>query len=513
MKNNVQLITYADRFASSNLSELKSLIDTQFNNLFSGLHILPFYTFYDGEDAGYDPVDHYKVDPRLGDWSDIKNISLEYEVMVDLIVNHISSDSDPFQDYLLKGDDSQYKNLFLTEDDVFPGGADDADLDKIYRPRPGQPFTKYDVNGKGCQKFWTTFSSKQIDINVYDPKGREYVFGLLEKFAENGLQSVRLDAVGYAVKKAGETCFMMPKTYRYISELAQRAHELNIEVLVEIHSHYSEQIKIAKIVDYVYDFSLPPLVLYAMFSGNANPLKKWLSISPQNCITVLDTHDGIGIMDVAPGNNGAGLLDEHQIHFLVECIHRSCNDQSRKSTGHAANNLDIYQINSTFYSALGDDDNLYLLSRLIQFVSPGIPQVYYVGLLAGENDMALLSKTSVGRDINRHYYNHNEIEDQLNKPVVQNLIGLINFRNNHPAFKGKFSLIESVDETLKVVWSGQGCKLFIEVFLDIKEFSIVSIINDEIEQFRSWECIQSFSGKHDADIPNKEVMNDEQLNN
>ena len=118
MKNNVQLITYADRFASGNLSELKSLIDTQFNNLFSGLHILPFYTFYDGEDAGYDPVDHYKVDPRLGDWSDIKNISLEYEVMVDLIVNHISSDSDPFQDYLLKGDDSQYKNLFLTEDSI-----------------------------------------------------------------------------------------------------------------------------------------------------------------------------------------------------------------------------------------------------------------------------------------------------------------------------------------------------------------------------------------------------------
>jgi sucrose phosphorylase len=335
----------------------------------------------------------------------------------------------------------------------------------------------------------------------------------LERFAENGVQSVRLDAVGYAVKKAGESCFMMPKTYRYISEITERAHELNIEVLVEIHSHYSEQIKIAKIVDYVYDFSLPPLVLYTLFSGNANPLKKWLSISPQNCITVLDTHDGIGIMDVAPGSKGPGLLDEHQIHFLVECIHRSCNDQSRKSTGHAANNLDIYQINSTFYSALGADDNLYLLSRLIQFVCPGIPQVYYVGLLAGENDMTLLSQTSVGRDINRHYYDQNEIENQLNKTVVQNLISLINFRNKHPAFKGKFSLIESLDETLKIVWSGQGCKLFIEIFLDIKEFSIVSIINDEIEQFRSWECIQSYSELHDTDIPNKEVMNDEQLNN
>ena len=129
----------------------------------------------------------------------------------------------------------------------------------------------------------------------------------------------------------------------------------------------------------------------------------WLTIRPQNGITVLDTHDGIGVIDVGTGTSGeAGLLEPREFDSLVETIHSRSNGQSRKADGAAAHNLDLYLVNCTFYDALGQSENEYLIARGVQFFIPGIPQVYYVGLLAGTNDMELLARTQVGRDINRH---------------------------------------------------------------------------------------------------------------
>ena len=125
-------------------------------------------------------------------------------------------------------------------------------------------------------------------------------------------------------------------------------------------------------------------------------------------ITVLDTHDGIGVIDIAADGTDPqdypGLIPPEELDALVERIHINSNGQSRQATGAAASNLDLYQVNCTFYDALGRNDYDYLLARAIQLFAPGIPQVYYVGLLAGENDMALLAKSGVGRDINRHFY-------------------------------------------------------------------------------------------------------------
>ena len=169
-----------------------------------------------------------------------------------------------------------------------------------------------------------------------------------------------------------------------------------------------------------------------------------LTISPRNCVTVLDTHDGIGVIDVGPDRRGAGmspgLLTSEEIDKLVETIHARSNSESRQATGAAANNLDLYQVNCTYYDALGRCDAEYLIARAIQFFVPGIPQVYYVGLLAGTNDMDLLDRTGVGRDINRHYYSRQEIDSETTRPVVQALFDLIRFRNTHPAFAGEFHL-------------------------------------------------------------------------
>jgi sucrose phosphorylase len=109
-------------------------------------------------------------------------------------------------------------------------------------------------------------------------------------------------------------------------------------------------------------------------------------------------------------------------------------------------------VNCTFYDALGREDRAYLLARAVQFFRPGVPQVYYVGLLAGENDLALLEATGVGRDINRHRYSRAEVDVSLRKPVVARLLELIRLRNRHPAFGGQFTLLESASQILAMRW-------------------------------------------------------------
>lgn len=456
MKNKVQLITYIDRLGGDNIAELHRLLKGPLAGLFSGVHLLPFYYPINGADAGFDPIDHTKIDPCLGSWADIKALGQDVDLMADLIVNHVSSASPQFMDYSEKGDASFYNGMFLTMDSIFPNGATEADLLAIYRPRPGLPFSYVTLKNGKKRLLWTTFTNQQIDISVHHPQGQMYLQSVLQTLHENHIRMVRLDAIGYAVKKAGSSCFMIPETFDFIQTLAQQAGEMGIEVLVEIHSYFRRQIEIAQQVDRVYDFALPPLVLHAIFNRTARYLKQWLAMSPRNAITVLDTHDGIGVIDIATDGTDPqahpGLIPPEELDALVERIHINSNGQSRQATGSAASNLDLYQVNCTFYDALGRNDHDYLLARAIQFFAPGVPQVYYVGLLAGENDMNLLAKSGVGRDINRHYYTVEEIDRTIQRPVVQSLFELIRFRNQHPAFDGTFSLLETGESKITLRW-------------------------------------------------------------
>ena len=214
LKNQVQLIAYADRLAGD-LKQLKALLRGPLEGIFGGVHLLPFFVPIDGADAGFDPVDHTEVDPRLGDWDDVRALGEEVEVMADLIVNHISSDSPQFKDFSRNGAKSPFAGMFLSYDRVFPVGAREQDLVRIYRPRPGLPFTSVTLQSSQKWLLWTTFTPQQVDIDVEHPQGRAYLSTILSRFHSAGIRMVRLDAVGYAIKKAGTSCFMIPETLSF----------------------------------------------------------------------------------------------------------------------------------------------------------------------------------------------------------------------------------------------------------------------------------------------------------
>ncbi len=472
MRDRVQLIAYVDRLGGGGLRELGALIDGPLTGLFGGVHLLPFFDPIDGEDAGFDPIDHTRVDPRLGDWSDVRALAQRTDIMADVIVNHISAQSPQFQDFVARGDHSSSAGLFLTRDSVFPGGATQHELAKIYRPRPGLPFTDVRLAAGDTRTMWTTFTSNQIDIDVNHPSGRAYLDSILDRFAAVGVRAIRLDAAGYAIKKRGTSCFMLPETFAFIREITRRAHALGIEVLVEIHSHFETQIAIAAQVDWVYDFALPPLALHALCYETAEPLKRWIRARPANCFTVLDTHDGIGIIDIGADGARPGLVPPAEIDRLVDYIHEQSGGQSRRATGVHASNLDLYQINCTYLDACGRDTEAYLAARALQLFLPGVPQIYYVGLLGGTNDMQLLERTRVGRDINRHYYTRAEVDNALGTPLVRRLCELIRLRNSHPAFRGAFELLESPPHALRVRWSAGREHAELEIDLRRPAFAV-----------------------------------------
>ena len=487
MRNGVQLITCADRFGLGDLSTISALLTGPLEGAFTGVHVLPFYTPFDGADAGFDPIDHRTVDPRLGTWDDIRRLATTHDVMADLIVNHISDESPQFLDFLTHGDDSHHAGMFLEHETVFPGGATSEELHAIYRPRPGVPFVDVSMADGSQRTMWTTFTPNQIDLDIRDPGVVSYFAEVLDRFVAAGVSQVRLDAVGYAVKTRGTPCFMTEDTYRFIGDIGHEVREREMVSLLEIHSHYLDQIQVAKCVDRVYDFALPPLVLHSLYTGSVAPLVRWLTVSPQNVYTLLDTHDGIGLIDVGPDRDRAGLLSPDQIDQLVAGIDEATDGESTLATGEAASNLDLYQVNSTFFSAMGCDEDRYLLARLIQFLSPGIPQVYYAGLLAERNDMTLLAKTGVGRDINRPFVSTEEIACALERPVVRRLMALARFRNTHPAFSGTFHVQPSDDHELRVRWVDDMATLDATINVASCTFSIVTSLRDSCKTITSWD--------------------------
>lgn len=465
LQNRVQLITYPDSLGG-NLAALRDVLERHFPGLFpGGIHILPPYP--SSGDRGFAPLDYGQIDPQFGTWADVARLGAAYGVMLDVMVNHVSQRSAPFQDFLKRGRRSEHADMFLTIDKIWPDGRPvQADIDKMFLRRP-VPYSTFTVGDGREETVWTTFGktdpSEQIDLDVRSPLTKRYLKDIFRHFRDHEVRMVRLDAVGYVIKKPGTTCFFVePDIWDFMDWVAETAEELGIALLPEVHAHYSIQYKLAERGFWIYDFILPFAILDALLHRSAGLLHRYLQNRPANQFTMLDCHDGI---PVKPDLDG--LVDtDHARRVVDACLSRGANLSRVLSGAHKSpDGFDVHQIRITYYDALGRDDDAYLAARAIQLFVPGIPQIYYVGLLAGENDPARAEATGDGREINRHNYTLEEIEANVRRPVVQRLLKLIRFRNEHPAFDGAFRICGTEDREIRLAWEngGERCELHVDL--------------------------------------------------
>lgn len=429
LSNTIMLITYGDSLGGS-LSELDRVLDKHYKGAVGGVHVLPPFPY--SADRGFSPITYSEILPSLGTWEDIERLAQKYYLMLDFMINHISAQSPQYQDFLARKDASPYNGMFIRYKDFWENGEPTQEqVDAIYKRKPRAPYVEAYFADGSTEKVWCTFGTDQIDLNLNNESVMRYVHNTLNGLMTHGMSLLRLDAFAYSIKKAGGSCFFEePDVWNLLAEIDKVTAARNCDMLPEIHEHYSIQLKLAEKGYWTYDFALPMLVLYALFTGDGAPLAHWLKICPRRQFTTLDTHDGIGVVDARD------LLTETQLDLTSRTLYEKGANVNRVYSSEAYHNLDVYQINCTYYSALGNDDQAYLLARAIQFFAPGIPQVYYVGLLAGENDIALVEETKNGRDINRHNFTAGEVDAAMERPVVRALRALMRFRNQSPAFGG-----------------------------------------------------------------------------
>lgn len=467
IQNKAQLITYPDSLGGT-LRALHEIISTHFEGVFSGVHILP--PFPSSGDRGFAPVNYFEIDPRFGDWKDVRALGERVDVLVDLMVNHISRQSPYFQDFIRHGRDSQYAGLFITLDKIWPdGNPPQADLDKLTLRRPKHPFSDIEIEATGkVERVWTTFGfgkggqSEQIDLDVHHPDTRRLFLEVLAHMRQNGVKMVRLDAAAYVIKKPGTNCFFVePELYEFMDWIHDEARAMGIELLPEIHAELPYLMKLAARGYWVYNFALPLLVLHTLINKDSRALADHLRACPRKQVTTLDCHDGIPVLPDVDG-----LLPAEAARRVVEiCLERGANLTPILNPAYQKQGLDVHQINITYYSALNCDDDAYLAARAIQVFSPGIPQVYYVGLLAGANRPEEVERQGDRRAINRYNYTCDEVETEMQRPAVQRLMRLLRFRNEHPAFQGSFTVQDTAETDLRLAWQNgeHWCRLHVDL--------------------------------------------------
>lgn len=415
LNNQAMLITYPDSLGN-NIKDLQKVLSTYLDGVVGGVHLLPF--FPSSGDRGFAPMDYTKVDEKFGNSDDVKKLSESYYLMFDFMVNHISKQSKYFKDFQANHNQSAYRDLFIHWNEFWPKGRPtQEDIDLIYKRKPKAPVQT------------VKFADGQTDLNVTSKVTKQFIKDTLNFLMDHGASIIRLDAFAYAIKKLGTNDFFVePEIWDLLKGISDITNPRETTLLPEIHENYHIVRKITDHDYFSYDFALPIVTLYSLYSGKANRLAGWLKNSPMKQFTTLDTHDGIGVVDAKD------ILSDDELDYTKAEMYKVGANVKKVYSSTAYHNLDVYQINTTYYSALGDNDHAYLLARAIQVFAPGIPQVYYVGLLAGKNDLGLLENTKEGRNINRHYYSLDEVAEETKRPVVKALFDLLRFRNQSSAF-------------------------------------------------------------------------------
>lgn len=503
--NNISLKPMLNAYPDSmggTLGDIVSILEKEeLRNTFGSFYILP--SLYNTDlDRGFSVID-YKLNGKTAVREDIDRLSaLGIDLKLDFILNHASVLSPQFKDLLKNGEKSEYADFFINWNKFWEGHGEmtaegyiqpyEEEIKNMFFRKPGLPLLMVKMPDGKKVPYWNTFYQEvlsddaphrklmeetgvpylgQMDLNINSPLVWDFYKDTLKTLSGYGAKIVRLDAFAYAPKAPGKKNFLNePETWEVLEKVKNLADEFGLGLLPEIHATYGEGIyqTIADKGYMTYDFFLPGLMIYAIERKDPEVLSKWaLEIIEKNIKTVnmLGCHDGIPMLDLK------GLLPEDEIRSLIDLI---VSRGGHVKDLHGAKNM-YYQVNATYYSALGEDDRKMLLARAIQMFMPGKPQVWYLDLFAGKNDheAVRLAGKDGHKEINRTNLNFDSIEKSLEKEVVRKQLELLRFRNTHPAFSDESRISIAVDnKTLKITWNAGDATAELNADLDDYSFEI-----------------------------------------
>lgn len=439
-QNDVVLITYGNTFTAVHekpLVTLRRFLDNKLRNTISCIHILPFYP--STSDDGFSVSDYESVVPELGEWDDIAGIGKHFSLMFDLVINHVSA-SHPWFINFLNGR-SPGRDYFIEMDP-------EADYHLVVRPRSSPLFSPFTM-GERTTRVWTTFSADQVDLNFANPEVLIEMIRVLLLYISKGARIIRLDAIAFLWKEQGSSCLHLSQTHELIRLIRDIVTWVNPHIILltetnvpnrENWSYFSKDDE----AHMVYQFSLPPLLLYTLYTGNARFLTSWAESIPatggtRTFLNFTASHDGIGIRPLE------GILTEQDIQSLIMGIRNFGGLVSEKRNPDGTHSP--YEMNITYLDALngtqnGPDqlqDKRFLCSQLIMLALQGIPAVYIQSLLGTGNDYEGVKKTGRARSINRKQWDEEAILHLLStesrqKHIFEEYIRVINIRKQITAF-------------------------------------------------------------------------------
>jgi sucrose phosphorylase len=434
-EKDIVLITYGDSLQNDKkpLKILNEFLNKYLKGTINTVHILPFFPY--SSDRGFSVIDYREVNLLLGDWDDIKKIHENFNLMFGEVINHISSQSEWFKEFLRAN--PKYRDYFISFESEDAISTDD--LGKITRSRTSPLLTRFKTKD-GYRYVWTTFGSDQIDLNYHNPDVLIEAIDLLLFYIDKGVDIVRLDAVAYIWKELGTNCVnrrqvhIILKIFRVILKLVAPYVMLLCEVNLPQRQNLSYFGRGDDESHIIYDYTLPPLLLFTFYKGNVKKLSRWAShlrirSNLDFIFNFLDSHDGIGLSPVE------GILTEREIESMINTVKKKGGLVSyRRKDGREI----PYELNTTWFSAIKDDDEelsirKYLCSIAVALSMEGIPGIYIQSLFGMENDLKKVSRTGIKRDINRSELDIAKIiealEDKDSKEnrvftQVTNLIGI-----------------------------------------------------------------------------------------
>ncbi len=445
-EKDVFLVTYGDTLNKTGEAPLETLCDfaeSRFKDVFSTIHILPFFPY--SSDDGFSVVDFFAVNPELGDWKDIQRLGRVFRLMFDLVLNHVSSKSAWFKNYL--DEKSRYEDLAI---EVDPS----TDLSLVTRPRSLPLLTRFHKTSGDTVYVWTTFSADQIDLNYKSVDVLEKMVNVLLFYMKKGAAVIRLDAVAYLWKDIGTSCIHLRQAhqvvqlFRKILDLAAPDSLLITETNVphqENVSYFGDGKNEAQMV---YNFTLPPLLLYTFVREDAGALSRWAEClridSPDNTFfNFTASHDGIGVRPLE------GILARDEIEKLMGIVKKNGGDVSYKRDPDGSNSP--YELNITYVDALLNLENnndpwhipRFLASQAIQLVLPGVPAIYIHSILGSRNWTEGVRRTQSKRAVNREKLRVDDVLSQLKDPetfrsrIFYPFIHMIKTRREQSAFHPK----------------------------------------------------------------------------